>query len=65
MQNSELTVKETEELQKSIATDLKKEDNNDKFAESIARDGESTDEPVSDAGEEGSGDDQEDCDTAS
>jgi hypothetical protein len=35
MQNSELTVKETEELQKSIASDLNKKDNDEKFKESL------------------------------
>jgi len=48
MQKSELTTKETKELEKSVASDLKKKDNNDKFKESIEN-----------AGEEGSGDDRE------
>lgn len=67
MQKSELRVKATEELQKSIASDLNQEDNNDKFAESV---GDTTDEnsentEVTDAGTGGAGDDQEDSDTVS
>lgn len=48
MQKSELTTKETKELEKSVASDLKKKDDDDKFKESIK-----------DAGGEGSGDDRE------
>lgn len=54
MKKSELRVKQTEELEKSVASDLKKKDDNDKFKESIA-----------DAGSEGSGGDREGGDEAS
>ena len=48
MQKSELITKETKELEKSVASDLEKKDDDDKFKES-----------VKDAGGEGSGDDRE------
>jgi hypothetical protein len=35
MQKSELTTKETKELEKSVASDLKKKDDDDKFKESV------------------------------
>lgn len=54
MQKSELTTKETKELEKSVASDLTKKDDDDKFKKS-----------VDDAGREGSGDDREGSDETS
>lgn len=57
MQKSELTTKETKELEKSVASDLKKKDDDDKFKESVKRAG--------DAGGEGDGDNREGSDETS